>query len=158
MLTTGINFTNFKDRANISVIKKKLSFLFKEKNQVIKSLSRNYINDFNKKKIKKYKKSLNFRIIGMGGSSLGAQAVYDFLKEKIKKKFFFIDNLQNTQKVDNKTNYTNLVISKSGNTLETIVNANILIKKKDKNIFITEKKKKLSLSFSWEIKSWNYSS
>ena len=33
-----------------------------------------------------------------------------------------------------------MIISKSGNTLETIVNANILIKKKDKNIFITEHK------------------
>jgi len=32
-----------------------------------------------------------------------------------------------------------LVISKSGNTLETIANSNIFIKKKDKNIFITEK-------------------
>ena len=36
--------------------------------------------------------------------------------------------------------YTNLVISKSGNTTETIVNANILIKKR-KKYFITEKKK-----------------
>ena len=33
------------------------------------------------------------------------------------------------------------MISKSGNTIETIVNANLLIKKKDKNIFITEDKK-----------------
>ena len=38
-------------------------------------------------------------------------------------------------------NYTNLIISKSGNTIETIVSANILLKKKDKNIFITENKK-----------------
>ena len=37
--------------------------------------------------------------------------------------------------------YTNLIVSKSGNTIETITNANILIKKKDKNIFITENKK-----------------
>ena len=32
-------------------------------------------------------------------------------------------------------------MSKSGNTIETIVNSNILIKKKDTNIFITENKK-----------------
>ena len=31
-----------------------------------------------------------FRIIGMGGSSLGAQAIYDFLKKKIKKNFYFL--------------------------------------------------------------------
>ena len=36
--------------------------------------------------------------------------------------------------------FLNLIISKSGNTIETLVNANILIKKKDKNIFITENK------------------
>jgi glucose-6-phosphate isomerase len=34
-----------------------------------------------------------------------------------------------------------LIASKSGNTIETIVNSNILVKKKDKNIFITENKK-----------------
>ena len=32
----------------------------------------------------------------------------------------------------------NLIVSKSGNTLETIINSNIFINKKDKNIFITE--------------------
>ena len=36
----------------------------------------------------------------------------------------------------------NLIISKSGNTTETIVNANILIKKKIK-IFLLQKKKEL---------------
>jgi glucose-6-phosphate isomerase len=76
----------------------------------------------------------------MGGSSLGANAIYDFLKKKIKKNFLFFDNLQNNTKVKNKKKYTNLIISKSGNTIETVVNANILIKKKDQNIFITEKK------------------
>ena len=74
----------------------------------------------------------------MGGSILGAKAIYDFLKYKIKKKFLFVDNLQASQKVDKKNNFVNLIISKSGNTTETIVNANILIKKKDRNIFITE--------------------
>jgi glucose-6-phosphate isomerase len=42
-----------------------------------------------------------------------------------------------------KKNLNNLIISKSGNTTETIVNANILIKKKDKNLIITEKKEEL---------------
>ena len=39
-----------------------------------------------------------------------------------------------------KKKFTNLIISKSGNTIETIINSNILIKKNDKNIFITEDK------------------
>ena len=34
-----------------------------------------------------------------------------------------------------------MIVSKSGNTLETIVNSNIFINKRDKNIFITENKK-----------------
>ena len=140
MLTSGIDFINFKVNPKTLHLKKKLNFLIKEKNQVIKSFDKSYKVNFNKKKLNKYKKSLNYRIIGMGGSSLGAQAIYDFLKNKIKKKFLFINNLQADKKIDKKTKFTNLVISKSGNTVETIINTNILIKKKDKNIFITEKK------------------
>ena len=100
----------------------------------------NFINTHSKKKnLKKYKTKLNYRIIGMGGSSLGAKAIYDFLKHKIKKNFKFIDNLNNNSSKEKK-NYTNIIISKSGNTLETIINSNIIINKSDKNIFITEKK------------------
>ena len=76
----------------------------------------------------------------MGGSSLGSKAIYDFLKNKIKKDFEFIDNLNPNHVQSNKKKFTNIVISKSGNTVETIVNSNILIKKNDQNIFITEKK------------------
>ncbi|MDC0875910.1 glucose-6-phosphate isomerase [Candidatus Pelagibacter sp.] len=140
MLTSGIRFKNFKIKPGTLILKKKLNLLLREKNQVIHSLRKNYKNNFNKKEINKYKKSSNYRIIGMGGSSLGAQAIYDFLKKKIKKNFLFIDNLQASSKLNKKNTYTNLIISKSGNTIETIVNANILIKKKDENIFITEKK------------------
>ena len=140
MLTSGINFINFKVNSKTSFLKKKLNFLIKEKNQVIKSFDKSYKVNFNKTKLNKYKKSLNYRIIGMGGSSLGAQAIYDFLKYKIKKSFLFIDNLQASKKINKKKIFTNLVISKSGNTIETVVNTNILVKKKDKNIFITEKK------------------
>ena len=138
MLTTGISFINFKVKSKISRVKKELRFLINQKNQVIISLSKNYKNNFNKKILNKYKKFTNFQIIGMGGSILGARAIYDFLKYKIKKKFLFVDNLQVSQKVDKKNNFVNLIISKSGNTTETIVNSNILIKKKDRNIFITE--------------------
>ena len=140
MITSGIKLINFKKINNSLYIKKNLKLILKEKNQVIESLKTSYQNNFEKKKILKYKKATNFRIIGMGGSSLGANAIYDFLKKKIKKNFLFFDNLQTNLKADNKKKYTNLIISKSGNTVETIINANILIKKKDKNIFITENK------------------
>jgi len=140
MITTGIKLINFKKKSNSLDIKKNLKLILKEKNQVIESLKTSYQNSYESKKILKYKKGSNFRVIGMGGSSLGANAIYDFLKKKIKKNFLFFDNLQNNTKVKNKKKYTNLIISKSGNTIETIVNTNILIKKKDQNIFITEKK------------------
>ena len=45
------------------------------------------------------------------------------------------------------------MVSKSGNTIETIVNANILIKKKDKNIFITENKKSYLYLLAEKLKS-----
>ena len=77
----------------------------------------------------------------MGGSILGTEAIYAFLKHKIKKKFSFINNLQSNLKLaENRNKCVNLIVSKSGNTLETISNVNIIIKKKDKNIFITENK------------------
>ena len=141
MLTSRISFKNFKKKKKKSpLVKKKLLALVKEKNEIIKSLTKDYKNNFNKKTLKKFKNTLEYRVIGMGGSSLGAQAIYDFLNFKIKKKFFFVDNLKKNYSKKNK-NHTNLVISKSGNTIETIVNANLLIKKKDRNIFITENKK-----------------
>ena len=141
MLTSGIDFLNFKIKVKKFSIKQKLVSIIKEKNQILDSLGKNYNNNFNEKILRKYKKSSNFRVIGMGGSTLGTQTIYDFLKNKIKKNFSFIDNLQNTQKKNTKKKFTNIVVSKSGNTIETIVNFNILIKKNDKNIFITENKK-----------------
>ena len=47
--------------------------------------------------------------------------------------------MKSAQKKERKT-FTNIVVSKSGNTIETIVNSNLLIKKSDQNIFITENK------------------
>ena len=140
MLTSRIIFTNFKVKINNFLIKKELTNLLKKNDEVIKSLSLNYSYSFNIKKLKKFKNKKFFRIIGIGGSILGAKAIYNFLKNKIKKKFVFVDNL--TPKINHniKKKYTNIVISKSGNTIETIINCNILLKKKEKNIFITENK------------------
>ena len=98
MFTAGINFINFRKKIKTSLVKKKLILLIKEKNEVIQSLGKNYKYNFENKILKKYRNSKNFRIIGMGGSTLGTQTIYDFLKNKIKKKFLFIDNLQVTKK------------------------------------------------------------
>jgi len=141
MLTSTINFKNFHTKFKLKAnLKKKLNFLIKENSDILKSLGKNYENNFNKKKLVKYKKFSNFRVIGMGGSILGTQAIYDFLKDKINKKFSFVNNLQSQNKINKKKKFTNIIVSKSGETIETIVNSNILIKKKDNNIFITENK------------------
>jgi glucose-6-phosphate isomerase len=153
MLTSRIRFKNFNLKSKKTSIKKKLSFLLNEKNEIIKSLSKNYKNSYNPDILSKYKKNKNFRLIGMGGSSLGTQAIYDFLREKIKKNFIFVNNLLPNQKVNKKKRFTNIVVSKSGNTIETIANANILIKKKDKNIFITENKKNYLYLLSEKLKA-----
>ena len=141
MLTRNIDFKNFKIKKNTQKVKKKLKKILQENNEVIKSLSRTYENSYNRKLVNKFNKGLNYRVIGMGGSTLGAQTIYDFLGKKIKKKFSFIDDLQAITKINNDKKITNLVISKSGNTIETIINTNLLLKKKHKNIFITENKK-----------------
>jgi glucose-6-phosphate isomerase len=141
MFTQSISFKNFLIKKKKLKLKKKLTSILDEKNQVTFSLSKSYKDRFSKKNIKHFNKNFDYRIIGMGGSTLGAQAIYDFLKNKIKKKFIFVDNLNAFKNKKTKKNFNNLIISKSGNTTETIVNANILIKKKDKNLFITEKKK-----------------
>ena len=153
MLTSGIKFLNFKEKKNSLVVKKKLKLLLQNKDAVILSLSKNYNNSFDKKNIKRYRKSSNFRIIGMGGSTLGSQAIYDFLNHKIKKNFTFINNLDANKKKQKEKKYTNIIVSKSGNTVETIANSNILIKKKEKNIFITENKNSYLFQLAHKLKA-----
>ena len=141
MLTKGVKFTNFKTKKKSLLIKKKLISLLKSKNEILNSLSQNYKDNFTKKILLKYKRKTNYRVIGMGGSSLGTQTIYDFLKYKIKKNFYFINNLiLRTENKIHKKKMLNIIVSKSGNTIETISNVNIILKKKSKSIFITENK------------------
>jgi glucose-6-phosphate isomerase len=153
MITPGIFFKNFNlKKKNTLIVKKKLNLIFKKNDYLIQSLGKNYKDSFNKKDLQKYNKFKKLRVIGMGGSSLGAHAIYDFLKKSIKKEFTFVDNLRplNEKKTDK---FLNLVVSKSGNTLETIINSNILINKKDQNIFITENKKNYLFKLAEKLKA-----
>ena len=155
MLTTTIYLKNFKKKNKSIQIqaKKKLSSLLNEKNYILESLKKSYKNSYSKKKLAKYKKITNFKVIGMGGSTLGTQAIYEFFKDKIKKNFIFIDNLtQKKIKIRSNKNL-NLVVSKSGNTIETIVNSNIYIKRGDKNIFITENKDNYLRHLAYKLKA-----
>ena len=153
MLTRNINFKNFRVKKNNKDIKKDLISLLTKKNMVLKSLGDSYKNNYTKKILLKFKKYTNIRVIGMGGSILGTKSIYDFLKNKVKKNFYFIDNLQSKIKFNDKKNYLNLIISKSGNTLETISNSNIIIKNNKKNIFITENKKSYLYLLAQKLKA-----
>ncbi len=143
MIVNNINFKNFKIKKKLNIAKKEFNLLisdyYKNKNNILNTLSKNYNNNSNSKIIKKFKRKSFFRIIGMGGSILGSEAIYSFLKKKIIKNFSFINNLQNNINLNkNKKTQVNIIISKSGNTLETICNSNILLKDNQKNIIISE--------------------
>ena len=134
-------FRNFLNIKKNKIIKKDFLNLLKNQPQLFETLKPKYKYSYSKKAIKKYKKFSNIRIIGMGGSTLGTIAIYDFLKKKIKKKLTFVNNLNsNADYFQDKNINLNLIISKSGNTLETIANANALIKSRESNIVITEDK------------------
>ena len=145
MLTKNIKFENFSGKKNIKLektFKELLNYAELIKNYpLLNSLTKQYKYSYQKKKIKSFKKYSNINLVGMGGSTLGAEAIYDFLRHKVKKKFFFFNNLQSKKIYKNNKKNINLIISKSGNTLETISNLNLLLQKqkKNKNIFICEK-------------------
>ena len=113
------------------------------------SLSRKFKLNFSISDLKKFKKYKTIVLIGMGGSILGAEAIHTFLKHKVKKNFLFIDNLdqRKIETINKNINFNNtlfIIISKSGNTTETLTNINLLKqnKKNFKNyIVITENKK-----------------
>jgi len=118
------------------------------------SLKPSYKYSYSKKIINKYKKFFNIRIIGMGGSILGTKAICGFLKKKIKNKITFVDNLNsNADYFKDKNVNLNLIISKSGNTLETIVNAHTLIKNRDSNLVITEDKDSYLTNLASKLKA-----
>ncbi len=153
MLTKNINFKNYKIKKDNLKIKKDFKILIKEKNIIIESLSLSYKNSYTKKLISTLKKYKNFKVIGMGGSILGTESIYNFLKHKIKKNFYFYNNLNSIIELKNYKKCINLIVSKSGNTLETISNTNLILKKKEKNIFITENKKSYLLTLAKKLKS-----
>jgi len=159
MLTKNIKFENFSGKKNIKLektFKKLLNYAELLKNYpLLNSFTKQYKYSYQKKEIKSLKKYSNINLVGMGGSTLGAEAIYDFLKHKVKKKFFFFNNLQSRKINKNNKKNINLVISKSGNTLETISNLNLLLQKqnKNKNIFICEKKNNFLFLLAKKLKA-----
>ena len=98
METRYIIYKNFNNKKKLLNKKKLSNFLnfenLLEKFPLLQSLTNYYNYSFQKNNLLKFKKYDEFNLIGMGGSVLGAQGIYDFLNHKIKKKFFFYNNLQ----------------------------------------------------------------
>ena len=142
------SFQNYFDNI-FNEIKNKCEF----KKNTYHVLSNQFIFDFKPSNLNKFRKFKNIAIIGMGGSILGTSAIHDFLKHKIKKKVTFFDNLDQDKikrfrKHNNAKNCLFIIISKSGNTIETISNVielNIL-KLNAKNIIIISERKNNILS------------
>jgi glucose-6-phosphate isomerase len=154
MLTKNIRFKNFLSKFKNNKVKKNFKELLKRELGILETLKPTYKYSYSKKLISKNKKFKNIRIIGMGGSILGIEAIYNFLKKRIKKNLTFVNNLNSNASYFKDQNINlNIVISKSGNTLETISNANTLIKNKDNNIFITENKESYLTNLAKELKS-----
>ena len=125
------------------------SFIVDLKNNqipLLKSYEKNYEFDFSATTVKKFSKYRNIVVIGMGGSILGTKSIYSFLKKRIKKEVFFFDNLDlnlslKYKKIKNLKNSCFIIVSKSGDTLETITNLGTIFSKnllKNKLIIITE--------------------
>ena len=155
MFSKKIKITCFDlKKKNNRRIKRLFSEILQKKDpnyKVIDTFSNNYHFSYNKKKISKFKKYKTISIFGLGGSSLCIKAIYNFLRLKIKKKVFFYDNLNVSVPKIAKNKNLDIVISKSGSTLETIVNENIF--SKSKKLFITENKKSYLMNLALKLKS-----
>ena len=93
MLSKSITLKSFKKQKIKKIVNEKFEEIISNRNELIESLSKNYVDKYKINKIKKIVGKRNIRLIGMGGSILGSQAIYNFLEHKIKKNFVFVDNL-----------------------------------------------------------------
>ena len=152
-----INNNNFSQKKKInkkySKIINKIIFDLDNIKDTFHCLSNKFKLNFTANDLKNFRNFNTIVIVGMGGSILGSKAIYYFLEKKIKKKFIFLDNINEinldvikSKKKDlSKTLF--LIISKSGDTVETLSNllALKIIKRKSKNIIIISEKNNNSL-------------
>jgi glucose-6-phosphate isomerase len=154
----ALKFSNERAEAKNKIkIEKIISNIFNSldsKRDAFHSLSKKFKFNFKPSQLIKFNKYKSIILIGMGGSSLGAEALYNFFRNKIEKELFFFNNLDQSQIEKTKTRLKNslfIIISKSGNTL---INTNLLKDKinKKNTIIITEKKTNLLNQFAKDKK------
>ena len=110
--------------------------------EIFKNLLNNKENFFFNTLSKEYQKSLflkrivlkkrihkNILIVGMGGSVLGTKMLSSFFG--LDKNYYFLDSLNNSAVNDfikkDLSKFSIFIISKSGRTLETLTNCNIIL-------------------------------
>jgi len=128
---------------------RKCSEIFKnlfniKENFFFNTLSEQYQkNLFLKKRVLKKKLHKNILIVGMGGSVLGAKMLSSFFG--LDKNYYFLDSLNNSAVNDlirkDLSKFSIFIISKSGQTLETLTNCNIILNNFNK------RKKEISKNF-----------
>ena len=132
-------------------IEREISDQIDEPESIYNIFSKNFRFNFKIRDLKKFIKYKNIVIIGMGGSILGSHAIFKFLEQKIKKNLFFFDNIDYDKalsfKKKNKGSVLFIIISKSGNTIETISNFLFLnkIKKNQKNLILVSERRSNAL-------------
>ena len=136
-----------RDKIKLNNVINNILFSLDTRKNVFHSFSKKFNFNFKFSELTKLNKFKSIILIGMGGSVLGAEAIYSFCGSKIKKKFIFIDNLdllkiENIKKSVNLKDALFIIVSISGNTFETLINSNLF---KDRinhknTIIITEKK------------------
>jgi len=142
---------------------RKCSEIFKnlfsiKENFFFNTLSEQYQkNLFLKKIILKKKLHKNILIVGMGGSVLGTKMLSSFFG--LDKNYYFLDSLNNSAVNDlirkDLSKFSIFIISKSGQTLETLTNCNIILnnfnkRKKEisKNFIIISEKNSVLFNFA----------
>ena len=155
----GSNYFNknlyLKDKVKLENIINNILDTVDTKKDIFHTFSNNFNFNFKNFELAKFRKYKSIVLIGMGGSALGAEAIYSFYNDKIKKNFIFFNNLDQLKilKIKKKINLKEslfIIISKSGNTLETLINSSLFKDKiNNKNtIIITEKKTNLLNTFA----------
>tara|TARA_B100000035_G_scaffold314888_1_gene332840 strand:- start:1463 stop:2677 length:1215 start_codon:yes stop_codon:yes gene_type:complete len=144
-----------KFQSTLKSVKEEINSPFKTLNV----LSKEFKYNFKTKDLIRFRKYKTIAIIGMGGSILGTEALYSSLQNRIKKKIYFFNDLNENEISDfkKKEKFSKalfIVVSKSGNTVETLSNAfslNILKKNSKNIILISEKKNNLLFLLSKKL-------
>ena len=123
-----------------------LKYNLEKKQNLLNSFNQDFKLNFNSKNLSRFKKFKTVAVIGMGGSILGTEAIHHFLGQKVKKEFIFLNDLNEEHiksvKRKNLKKTLFIIISKSGKTIETLLNLYSLkiLKRNAKNIIIISEK------------------